>query len=50
MCRRMFGTYGSFGGEEAFDKRLDDLFNASTEISGWNSADMTGLIGNMFRK
>jgi predicted alpha-1,2-mannosidase len=39
------GLMDLFGGEEAFDKRLDDLFSASTEISGWNSADMTGLIG-----
>jgi hypothetical protein len=39
------GLMNLFGGEEAFDKRLDDLFSASTEISGWNSADMTGLIG-----
>ncbi|NMB36923.1 MAG: glycoside hydrolase family 92 protein [Bacteroidales bacterium] len=39
------GLMDLFGGEEAFDKRLDDLFSAPTDISGWNSADMTGLIG-----
>jgi predicted alpha-1,2-mannosidase len=39
------GLMDLFGGEEAFDKRLDDLFTAPADISGWNSADMTGLIG-----
>jgi predicted alpha-1,2-mannosidase len=33
------------GGEEKFEKRLDDLFNASTKTSGREQADITGLIG-----
>lgn len=33
------------GGEEAFDKRLDELFSAETETSGRHQADITGLIG-----
>lgn len=39
------GLMDLFGGEKAFEKRLDDLFTAPANISGWNSADMTGLIG-----
>lgn len=33
------------GGEDAFEKRLDELFKASSETSGRNQADITGLIG-----
>lgn len=33
------------GGNEKFEKRLDDLFNASTKTSGREQADITGLIG-----
>ncbi|MBJ7428318.1 MAG: GH92 family glycosyl hydrolase, partial [Bacteroidia bacterium] len=33
------------GGKEKFEKRLDDLFNASTKTSGREQADITGLIG-----
>ncbi|MDD2595648.1 MAG: GH92 family glycosyl hydrolase [Bacteroidales bacterium] len=39
------GLVSLFGGEQKFDKRMDDLFSASSDISGWNSADMTGMIG-----
>jgi predicted alpha-1,2-mannosidase len=33
------------GGKEKFEKRLDDLFNASSKTSGREQADITGLIG-----
>lgn len=39
------GLIDLFGGEDLFDERLDELFSASSELSGWNSADMTGMIG-----
>jgi alpha-1,2-mannosidase, putative len=33
------------GGPDAFEHRLDDLFAADSKLAGWNSADMTGMIG-----
>ncbi|MCK9628680.1 MAG: GH92 family glycosyl hydrolase [Bacteroidales bacterium] len=33
------------GGDAEYIKKLDALFSASTETSGWKSADVTGLIG-----
>lgn len=33
------------GGDAAFVKRLDALFDAPSEMKGWTSADVTGLIG-----
>ncbi len=33
------------GGEERFEKQLDDLFSASSETSGRHQSDITGLIG-----
>ncbi len=33
------------GGDGAFEKRLDDLFGASSRIAGYNLKDMTGMIG-----
>ena len=33
------------GGPEALEKKLDDLFSASSETSGRDQADITGLIG-----
>jgi len=32
-------------GEENYSKRLDELFSYSSQITGWNSADITGMIG-----
>lgn len=39
------GLIDLFGGEAQFDKRMDDLFSADSQLQGWNSADMTGMIG-----
>ncbi|GHT60475.1 hypothetical protein AGMMS50239_09510 [Bacteroidia bacterium] len=33
------------GGKENFEKRLDDLFSQSSELTGVYSADVTGMIG-----
>lgn len=33
------------GGDKALEQKLDDLFNASSETSGRDQADITGLIG-----
>jgi len=33
------------GGNEAFDKKLDEMFTASTGLSGRDQSDITGLIG-----
>jgi predicted alpha-1,2-mannosidase len=33
------------GGNEPFDKKLDEMFTASTGLSGRNQSDITGLIG-----
>lgn len=33
------------GGDEAFDKKLDELFTAKTQTEGREQADITGLIG-----
>ncbi|MEO9871060.1 GH92 family glycosyl hydrolase [Ekhidna sp.] len=33
------------GGDEAAEKKLDDIFSASSETSGRDQADITGLIG-----
>ncbi|MCK9626303.1 MAG: GH92 family glycosyl hydrolase [Bacteroidales bacterium] len=32
-------------GEENYSKRLDELFSDSSRITGWNSVDITGMIG-----
>jgi predicted alpha-1,2-mannosidase len=41
----VYGMIYYSGGKEKFEKRLDDLFNASTKTSGREQADITGLIG-----
>ncbi|NNM16447.1 MAG: glycoside hydrolase family 92 protein, partial [Bacteroidia bacterium] len=33
------------GGDEAFEKKLDELFNSSSEMGGRHQSDITGLIG-----
>lgn len=33
------------GGDEAFDKKLDELFSTNAELSGRHQSDITGLIG-----
>lgn len=33
------------GGDEAFEKKLDELFETEQEVSGRNQVDITGLIG-----
>ncbi|MBN2235981.1 MAG: GH92 family glycosyl hydrolase [Bacteroidales bacterium] len=33
------------GGEDAFEKRLDELFTTNEELSGRHQSDITGLIG-----
>ncbi len=33
------------GGDEAFDKKLDELFSTNEELSGRHQSDITGLIG-----
>ena len=33
------------GGKDNFEKRLDDLFSTSSQLSGKNQVDITGLIG-----
>lgn len=39
------GLIDLFGGEEQFGVRMDELFSTSSTLAGWNSADMTGMIG-----
>lgn len=39
------GLAALMGGEDAFEKKLDDMFNATTLLTGRNQADITGLIG-----
>lgn len=39
------GLIDLFGGDDAFGERMDELFSASSQLAGWNSADMTGMIG-----
>ncbi len=39
------GFINLLGGKKALENQLDSLFNAKTEISGRNQADITGLIG-----
>jgi len=39
------GMMDMMGGEAAFVDRLDDLFSASTNLSGRHQPDITGLIG-----
>ncbi|MCD4680066.1 MAG: GH92 family glycosyl hydrolase, partial [Bacteroidales bacterium] len=39
------GLMKLMGGKEKFSQKLDDLFNASTETSGRDQADISGLIG-----
>lgn len=34
-----------FGGKQAFDQRLDSLFNADTTLHGLQQPDITGMIG-----
>ncbi len=41
----IYGMIYYSGGNDKFEKRLDDLFNASTKTSGREQADITGLIG-----
>ena len=39
------GLIEALGGDEAFGRRLDDLFSADSETTGRDQADITGLIG-----
>ncbi len=39
------GLMKLLGGEEAFIKKLDELFNTDAELSGRHQSDITGLIG-----
>ena len=39
------GHVSLMGGKASYEKLLDDLFSASTETSGRNQSDITGLIG-----
>ncbi|AFN74829.1 putative alpha-1,2-mannosidase precursor [Melioribacter roseus P3M-2] len=39
------GLIDLFGGDENFDKRLDELFNADTKLKGRHQPDISGLIG-----
>ena len=39
------GFMARLGGPDALDKRLDGLFNASSEMHGWEEEDVTGLMG-----
>ena len=39
------GHMSLMGGKASYEKLLDDLFSASTETSGRNQSDITGLIG-----
>ncbi|MCC6753481.1 MAG: GH92 family glycosyl hydrolase [Saprospiraceae bacterium] len=39
------GMIKLFGGAEAFERRLDEIFNDATELTGRQQADITGLIG-----
>jgi predicted alpha-1,2-mannosidase len=39
------GLIGLLGGETAFETKLDELFCTSPETTGWEQADITGLIG-----
>ena len=41
----VYGMIYYSGGNDKFEKRLEDLFNASTKTSGREQADITGLIG-----
>ena len=34
-----------FGGDEAFENKLDELFSTSSELTGRHQSDITGLIG-----
>jgi predicted alpha-1,2-mannosidase len=39
------GMMNLMGGRELFEKKLDEMFHASTELSGREQSDITGLIG-----
>jgi len=39
------GLIGMMGGEEVFENKLDEMFNESTETTGRQQSDITGLIG-----
>ncbi|BDX37130.1 alpha-1 2-mannosidase [Tenuifilaceae bacterium CYCD] len=39
------GLIKLYGGKDNFEKRLDDLFSTSSQLSGKNQVDITGLIG-----
>ena len=39
------GLIKLMGGEKAFERKLDDLFNAKSETEGRHQVDITGLIG-----
>lgn len=41
----VYGYIAQFGGDQAFEARLDALFNASSELPPDAPEDMTGLIG-----
>lgn len=39
------GMIASMGGEDAFERKLDELFSVSEQTTGRTQADITGLIG-----
>ena len=41
----IFGLVKVFGSKKNFENKLDDLFNAPTDLIGREQADITGLIG-----
>lgn len=41
----VYGMINFYGGEEAFEKKLDQLFSEESKTTGREQADVTGLIG-----
>ncbi len=41
----IYGLIKFQGGDQAFEKKLDDLFNTESKTTGRDQADITGLIG-----
>jgi len=39
------GLISLYGGDLAFENHLDSLFSLSSELSGWQSVDVTGMVG-----
>ncbi|KAF2515109.1 alpha-mannosidase [Flavobacterium salilacus subsp. salilacus] len=41
----IFGMIEAYGGNEAFEAKLDEMFNAPSQTTGREQVDVTGLIG-----